>query len=222
MDKKMNLPKQHELSGVPNSATLVTAVVSGRADDWFFVQDLAVKKVRRAVGCLVEPQVGDLVLLSDGGDSETSYVLNVLAREENDISKLCLPGGVTLSTHGSQLTVTANDINLQGRDSVAMTTARLDVNAVAATARVMHLQSWSDTIETTATRMVTVTKTLTEQVGRMITRVRESWRKVEGLDETQAARVRVYVQGSHQLDAEHVTVNAEGFVRVDGKSINIG
>jgi len=56
----------------------------------------------------------------------------------------------------------------------------------------------------------------------MITRVRESWRKVEGLDETQAARMRVYIQGSHQVDAEHVTVNAEGFVRIDGKSINIG
>lgn len=218
----MNLLKQHELPSVPNSAMLVTAVVSGRADDWFFVQDLSVKKVRRAVGCLVEPQLGDLVLLCNGGDSETSYILNVLAREESDVSKLCLPGGVTLSTHGRQLTVAADDINLQGRDSVAMTTARLDVNAVAATARVLHVQSWSDTIETTATRMVTVTKTLTQQVGRMITRVRESWRKVEGLDETQAARIRVYVEGTHQLDAEHVTVNAEGFVRIDGKSINIG
>jgi hypothetical protein len=56
----------------------------------------------------------------------------------------------------------------------------------------------------------------------MITRVRESWRKVEGLDETQAARIRVHVEGAHQLNAEHVTVNAEGFVRIDGKTINLG
>ncbi|UOD50068.1 DUF3540 domain-containing protein [Orrella daihaiensis] len=218
----MNLPKQHELPVASNTAALVTTVVSGRADDWFFVQDLSVKRVRRAVGCLVEPQVGDLILLCDAGHSDTSYILNVLAREESNVSTVCLPGGVTLSTHGSQLTVAADDINLQGRDSVGMTTARLDVNAVAATARILHMQSWSDTIETTATRILTVTQTFTQQVGRMITRVRESWRKVEGLDETQAARIRVYVEGSHQLDAEHVTVNAEGFVRVDGKSINIG
>ena len=218
----MNLPKQHELPATSKTAALVTTIVSGRAEDWFFVQDLSVKRVRRAVGCVVEPQVGDLVLLCAGRDAETSYILNVLAREQSNAAKVCLPGGVTLCSQDSQLTVVADDINLQGRDSVAITTARLDVNAVAATARVLHVQSWSDTIETTATRILMVTQTFTQQVGRMIARVRESWRKVEGLDETQAARMRVYVEGSHQLDAEHVTVNAEGFVRVDGKSINIG
>jgi hypothetical protein len=127
-----------------------------------------------------------------------------------------------LQTEGKQLTVQADGIDLRGREKIGLSTVHLDVNAAVATTRVAHLQAWAETIETTADRVTLFAKTFTQQLGRMITRVRESWRKVEGLDETQAARIRVHVEGAHQLNAEHVTVNAEGFVRIDGKTINLG
>lgn len=203
-------------------ASVKITTVTGRADDWFFVQDLSVRRVRRAVSCLIEPEVGDLVMLCEAPTEECSYILSVLARSDSEAGQLCLPGGVTLQTQGKQLTVQADGIDLKSRETIGLSTVHLDVNAAAATARVGHLQTWAETVETTAERVTLLANTLTQQVGRMIARVRESWRKVEGLDETQAARMRVYVEGSHQLDAEHVTVNAEGFVRVDGKSINIG
>jgi hypothetical protein len=196
--------------------------VTGRAQDWFFVQDLSVRRVKRAVSCLIEPEVGDLVMLCEAPSEQCSFILSVLAKSDSEAGRLCLPGGVILQTEGKQLTVQADGIDLKSRETIGLSTVHLDVNAAVATTRVGHIQTWAQTVETTAERVTLFAKTLTEQVGRMITRVRESWRKVEGLDETQAARVRVYVQGTHQLDAEHVTVNAEGFVRVDGKSINIG
>ena len=127
-----------------------------------------------------------------------------------------------MQTDGKQLTVNADGVDLKARETIALSTTHLDVNAAAATSRVGQIQAWADSVETNAERVTVVANTLTQKVGRMISRVRESWRKVEGLDETQAARMRVYVEGSHQVDAEHVTVNAEGFVRIDGKSINIG
>ena len=203
-------------------ALVKITTVTGRAHEWFFVQDLSVRRVKRAVSCLVEPEVGDLVMLCEAPSGECSFILSVLAKSDPEGGRLCLPGGVTLQTEGKQLTVQADRIDLKSRETIGLSTVYLDVNAAAATTRVGHLQTWADTVETTAERVTLLTKTLTQQVGRMITRVRESWRKVEGLDETQAARIRVYVEGTHQLDAEHVTVNAEGFVRVDGKSINIG
>lgn len=203
-------------------ASVKITTVTGRADDWFFVQDLSVRRVKRAISCLIEPQVGDLVMLCEAPSEECSFILSVLARSDSEAGQLCLPGGVTLQTEGKQLIVQADGIDLKSRETIGLSTVHLDVNAAAATTRVGHLQTWAETVDTKAERVTLLANTLTQQVGRMITRVRESWRKVEGLDETQAARMRVYVQGSHQLDAEHVTVNAEGFVRVDGKSINIG
>ena len=213
----------HLFDQAPSTGAFVkVTTVTGHADEWFFVQDLSVRRVKRAVSCLIEPEVGDLVMLCEAPSEDCSFILSVLSKSDPEGGRMCLPGGVTLQTEGKQLTVQADGIDLKSRETIGLSTVHLDVNAAAATARVGHLQAWAETVETTAERVTLLAKSLTQQVGRMIARVRESWRKVEGLDETQAARMRVYVQGSHQLDAEHVTVNAEGFVRVDGKSINIG
>lgn len=202
--------------------SLQVTTVTGRADEWFFVQDLSVRRVKRAISCLIEPEVGDVVLLCKASGEQTSFLLSILSREHDQAGQLHLPGGVTMQTEGKQLTIHADGIDLRGKESIGLSTVHLDVNALAATARVSHCQSWVETIETTAERMTITVKTLTQQVGRMIARVRESWRKVEGLDETQAARMRLYVEGTHQLDADHITMNAEGFVRIDGKTINLG
>lgn len=208
-------------AAVSEAAFRVTTV-TGRADDWFFVQDYSVQRVKRAVSCVIEPEVGDLVLLCDAPHEHCGFILSVLLKSNSDAGRLCLPGGVTLQTEGKQLTVQADGIDLRGREAIGLSTVHLDVNAAVATTRVGHLQTWAETIETTADRVTLFAKTFTQQLGRMITRVRESWRKVDGLDETQAARIRVHVEGAHQLNAEHVTVNAEGFVRIDGKTINLG
>jgi hypothetical protein len=205
-----------------SEARVKVTTVTGRADDWFFVHDLTVKRVKRALSCLIEPEVGDLVLLCHMPNQQESFILSVLSRECEQRGNVCLPGGVTMQTDGKQLTVNADSLDLKARETIGLSATHLDVNAAAATSRIGHLRAWAESVETTSDRVTLITKTLTQHVGRMITRVRESWRKVEGLDETQAARMRVYVQGSHQVDAEHVTVNAEGFVRIDGKSINIG
>jgi len=203
-------------------ATFKITTVTGRAEEWFFVHDVTIRRVRRALGCLIEPEVGDLVLLCEATSAQTSFILNVLSRERSDAGNVCLPGGVIMHTESKQLTVHADGIDLKARETIGLSTVHLDINAAAATTRVGHLQTWADSMETTAERVTLTAKSFTEKVGRMISRVRESWRKVEGLDETQAARMRVYVEGSHQVDAEHATINAEGFVRIDGKTINIG
>jgi len=220
-DMMNNTAHLFDKAAVSEAAIRVTTV-TGRADDWFFVQDFSVQRVKRAVSCVIEPQVGDLVMLCDAPHEHCSFILSVLVQSNSDAGRLCLPGGVTLQTEGKQLTVHADGIDLRGRETIGLSTVHLDVNAAVATTRVGHLQTWAETIETTADRVTLFAKTFTQQLGRMITRVRESWRKVEGLDETQAARIRVHVEGAHQLNAEHVTVNAEGFVRIDGKTINLG
>lgn len=202
--------------------TLAAATVSGRTDEWFFVKDLSVRRVRRAASCLIEPEVGDQVLVCEGAQAETSFILAVLTRQQPDAASLCLPGGAVLQTNGRQFAVHADGIELHGREKVGLNTVHLDIGAVAATARVAHLQSWSESVESHAVRMTLVVKTLTQEVGRLIARVRESWRKVDGLDETHAGRMRVHVDGHQQIDAGHVTVNAKSFVRIDGKKIHIG
>jgi len=83
------------LSDAPSlpAPTLSTVTVSGRTDEWFFVKDLSVRRVRRAASCLIEPEVGDQVLVCEGAQAEASFILAVLTRQQPGAASLCLPGG---------------------------------------------------------------------------------------------------------------------------------
>jgi len=203
-------------------AALRVATVTGRADDWFFIQGINAIRLKRAASCLIEPQLGDSVLIFDAGLENVSFITAVLIRSQEVTSKICLPGGVSLETIDQQLTIKAENISINGNASVSLNSALVDVNAIAATIKVSHWQSWSESIESHAVRATFAIQTLTSQVNQAISRVRNSWRKVDELDETNAGRVRVTVHGHHQLNAEHVTTEARGFVRIDGKKIDLG
>jgi hypothetical protein len=198
------------------------AKVTGRADDWFFIHDLNAIRLKRAASCLIEPQLGDTVLIFDAGPENVSFITAVLVSNQVDKSKICLPGGATLETIDQQLTVNAASISINGQSSVSLNSALVDVNAVVATLKVTHWQSWSESIESQAVRATFAFKSLQTHINQSISRIRNSFRKVDELDETQAGRMRVSVEGHHHLNAEHVTTQARGFVRIDGKKIDLG
>ena len=64
--------------------------------------------------------------------------------------------------------------------------------------------------------------TLSATLGRLLSRSIESFRSVQGLDETRAGRSSTIVQDHHQLRAGHITTRAEGFVKIDGQKIDLG
>ncbi len=65
-------------------------------------------------------------------------------------------------------------------------------------------------------------KTLSSKVGRLLSRALESFRSVDGLDETRAGRSRTTVRDDHRLKAGHITAQAKGFVKIDGQKIDLG
>lgn len=198
------------------------ATVTGRAEDWFFIQEPNTIRLKRAASCLIEPQLGDSVLIFDAGLENVSFITAVLVISKEATSKIRLPGGSSLETNEQQLTIKAENISIHGNASVSLNATLIDVNAIAGTIKVSHWQSWSESIESHAVRATFAIKTLTTHVNQAISRVRNSWRKVDELDETHAGRVRICVQGHHQINAEHVTTQAKGFVRIDGKKIDLG
>lgn len=202
--------------------SLRVGTVSGRADNWFFTQGMTPVRLKRAASCLIEPQLGDTVLIYDAGFENVSFITAVLVSSDETTSKVMLPGGASLENIDQQLTIKAENISLNGKSSVVLNSAHVDVSATVATLKVSHFQSWSESLEAHSVRATFSIKTLTSRVQQSISRIKNSLRKVEGLDETQAGRVRVLVEGHHQLKAEHVTTQAQGFVRIDGKKIDLG
>ena len=67
--------------GAGNTPQLMLATVSGRAENWFFVDGVEnCERCLRAESCLLEPEIGDTVLLCVGGSGTASYILSILSR----------------------------------------------------------------------------------------------------------------------------------------------
>lgn len=209
-------------TSVDSAVRLRTATVSGRADRWFFVHETAVPRLKRATSCLIEPQLGDVVLICDCGDGEVGYITAVLQSANENQGAVKLPGGVTMTSSINGLAIKAQQISLAGEQSVDLNAPHFELNAAAATVRVSHWRSWSESVESHMVRASLVATSLTSHIGTVISRIKSSWRKVEGLDESQAGRSRLLVDGQHKVEAEHVTVKAQGYVRIDGKKIDLG
>ena len=203
-------------------ARLVHARVSGTQDGMIQVDHPEGPVARRALSCLIEPQAGDLVLLALDPAHVHGHVLAVLERPGPQDADLTLPGGGAILARDGEVALRAPSLRLEGREGIALDTGTLKVAAVSASTTVKHWQGWFDTLEAYAVSIEYSAKTLSARLGRLLSRSLESFRFVEGLDETRAGRSRTRVRDDHRLEAGHINARADGFVKIDGQKIDLG
>ncbi len=191
-------------------------------DGVFLLEDPACPQARQAYSCLIEPRAGDTVLLSHDPAQDGGHILAILERPGPQDSSLNLPGGGHIHSRDCEVCWQTRSLQLAGRETLSLQTGHLDVAAVSANTTVKHWQGWFDTLEAHAVRIEYAAKTLSSKVGRLLSRALESFRSVDGLDETRAGRSRTTVRDDHRLKAGHITAQAKGFVKIDGQKIDLG
>lgn len=206
------------------SVVTAYATVTGRAGPWYFLQaaDAWSPRALRADSCLVEPACGDTVLVCSAGTNAASYILAVLSRAAQDRAALVLPGDVCLRTEDGALRVEATRIDMQASERVALeapeiglTGLRGEIKFARFDAAIQQLHAGLGTVRTFADKV-------TNTVGRLVVRARDSLRWVEDTDETRAGRVRMKVEERYHMTAKHATVLAEGQVKIDAAKIDLG
>lgn len=206
----------------PEHHALSTARVTGAADQWFLLDHPQCMRARAAVSCLLQPRVGDTVLVSQAQCGSSGFVLAILERPDANNGQLALPGNNHIHLHPDGMTLQSGQLQLQGREQIELSSAAVNLTAVSASVKVKHWQGWFDTVESYAVSVSTTAKTLSSKFGRMMQRAAESFRQTDGLDEVRAGRVRVHVDGHHQTQAQHISSTAQGFVKIDGQKIDLG
>ncbi|MBK6515311.1 MAG: DUF3540 domain-containing protein [Polyangiaceae bacterium] len=177
---------------------------------------------RRAVGCLVAPLEGDLVLVARLSDGR-AYVLSVLERDaeaplslesERSILIKSSRGRVDVAAEAAVCLTTAGALALT---SVAMTlssgdtelrTGTLDLEADRATARL-------DRITVVAGLVESVFDTLSQ-------RLKRSRRVVETIDQVRAETLDLIAGNAARIHAKCAVLTADQLVKVDGEQIHIG
>ena len=210
-------------AGMGNALQLMQATVSGRAENWFFVDGVEnCERCLRAESCLLEPEIGDTVLLCVGDAGGASYILAILARLSASGGTLALPGGNSIVSEEGNLRVAARSVELAGAQRLAMSAPQLEISALNGDLRFHRLSGLMETLEARVGALSLVAKNFNSTVGRLLQKARDSFRWTENLDETRAGRLRQKVEGRYHLESAHAAIIADGLVKIDGEKIDLG
>lgn len=221
---------------VPAAPRLSTGTVRGRVGAWLFVRGAEGElRAQVAPSCLLTPEDGDVVLLcftpalpAVGARAGMAllpclqHILAVLVRAEATHATVQLPGGVRLATHEGDLRIEGCQIELAASVRLDAHTPQLTLDATRADLRFGHANASAGSFIGVVGELRLVARHLHSQVGRLVQKVRDSFREVEQLDDLRAGRTRWEVEGHAQLHARQATVLAEGVVKIDGQRIDLG
>lgn len=197
-------------------------VVTAMGDSISVQTDMASYQASCAPSCLLEPEVGDTVLLvtdTEGGD----YVLAVLVRAGTSGAKLNLPANTEVQTLSGSLKISSCDgLTLQSARQVSLQAAQLRVDALHGDVTIHNLsivgEAWRSCIDT----VKTVGRSFDSILERCHARVSRSYRRVEELDQVKAGQIDYQADSSLQLHAKYALVTADELVKMDAEQIHLG
>jgi hypothetical protein len=178
-------------------------------------------EARAALSCLVVPEPGDLVLVTEAGGA--AYVLAVLERRQAHPLRLLAAGDVEIGATGGRLRLQGGagvEIATPGRFSAAAE----EVALAGRSARFTFAEAAGSVQRMTAEFGVVklVADALERVVGRLLTRARNSYRFVEEGEHLRAGTIDHAAQGTLHVRAEHAVIKAGSIVKVDGGQIQLG
>jgi hypothetical protein len=181
--------------------------------------------VRRAVSCLVEPRIDDLVLiaLTDAGNG---HILAILEREDDEghtETTLAFDADLRIKTSAGRISLTAPDgLDLAGENDIRLLSSRLDITAAESRVDIKHLSFWGALFEGRID-VVTFLADRFESFMKRFSRItRQSYRQVDETDQLRCGRLNYRADKSLQLRGQFAQMTAQEDIHIDGERINIG
>jgi hypothetical protein len=171
---------------------------------------------RRAASCLLDPAVGDRVLVAaeERGDA---YVLAVLEQRDPGAATLTVEGDLTLRSLRGKVSVAAQE----GVDIVTAAAARIlastvDVEAMEA------LSVLSGAVKAELGKVKLYASTLDSFFERVSQHAKRSFRTVDELDQVKARHIDYAASGNAHLRGENALVSAQDLVKLNGEQVHVG
>lgn len=169
----------------------------------------------QAVSCIVRPQPGDRVLVSQDQE-EGSYILAVLSHgTAGQGTELEFAGDVTLR-------VRQGSLRLAAEDTLECTGEHYAVYAQSGEIAVAKLSLLGRIIQWQAKKVLAVAESVEHVFSSLTQRLRESQRYVEEHEDVQCGSARHLVEETLTMQAKNINHMAEELVKVDGEQVHLG
>ncbi len=177
---------------------------------------------KRAVSCLVEPEVDDAVLVAALPQGRC-YVLAVLEREPGAGVKLGADGDLQIRLPEGKFAVAAQDgVKLVSAQEVSVVSGRLNVNAVDGNVVLQRLTYLGRLLRSEVDKVKVLAGSFDTVLDRLSQRVKRCYRTVEEFDQLRAERIDYQANKNMSLHARNALVTAKQLVKVDGEQIHLG
>jgi len=177
----------------------------------------------RAVGCLVEPEVGDRVLIASEEDGE-SFVLSVLSRPEAKATNISVSEGdlVMRSTQGQVVIAGQTGVDILTGGTANVAASAVEVRAARGKFAVLFLETLSETVKAEFGRVKLAAQSFDSVLERFSQRAKRSYRTVEEIDQVRAHQIDYAAEGTARLKGENALVTATDVAKINGEQVHLG
>ncbi|MGD8883046.1 MAG: DUF3540 domain-containing protein [Desulfobacterales bacterium] len=214
-----NLARKH-LSA--NAGQAYAKVVS-QVDTFYSVEtESGLYRVRRAVSCVVQPEVNDLVLVSlsslGGG-----YILAVLEREQGAKATLSFDADVDIKTDEGSLSIASKQgIDLASPEEINLVSSSLGISSSKGEINIGRLTFLGNFFEGSLETVKLLARAFDSITERFFRRTKRSYRFVEDTDQVKTGALNYIADKSLMLRGTFSQMTAKEDVHIDGERINIG
>lgn len=176
---------------------------------------------RRAISCLVRPEPGDEVLISQTGDE--LWVLAILSRPGDAPIRLVAEGDLEIAAEGGRLALAGRTgIDLATPEIARVTAGTLALHARTARAVIDDVVHVGKQLAAYVERVKLVGQAIESVIDRVMTRAKRSYRFIEEGDHLRCADLDHRASETLHLTAANAFVTAHGVVKLDGEQIHMG
>lgn len=199
------------------------AKVVSQADTFYSVEtESGLYRVRRAVSCVVQPEVNDLVLVSlsslGGG-----YILAVLEREQGAKATLSFDADVDIKTDEGSLSIASKQgIDLASPQEINLVSSSLGISSSKGEINIGRLSFLGNFFEGSLETVKLLARAFDSITDRFFRRTKRSYRFVEDTDQVKTGSINYIADKSLMLRGTFAQMTAKEDVHIDAERINIG
>lgn len=185
-------------------------------------------RAKRAISCLVDPLLGDLVIVAVGDHDGAGHVLAVLERPELEAGQtsqatLSVEGDLTLRTTSGRVQIAAQEgVDIVTAKEAKVVAGSVSVSASQGSLMVEAMSVVGSVLKAEVDRVKVVGRALDHVFDRFTQRVKASYRTVEELDRLRAKNIDHVAEGTMKVHAREAVVTADGLVKMDAEQIHLG
>ena len=186
--------------------------------------DRGAQWVRPAAGCLLQPAIGDWVLISCSDSDDQGYILTILERATPDTpAQIAMPGDLHLSLPDGRLTLNASQgIGVNAGAALDVASQQLSASLQHATVACQTLHITGDTAQSYWQTRTTLSNHTLDVATRHEIHTQHSVRRVNGHEEVSVQSLRQLVEDDWSVCADTVDLTARDRASIQGDSVQLG